>query len=226
MANLTSPLGASPHTRVAAATLAIGALANLGLRLGGPMLAPLNYAAWLVVGFGAWSFGEAMGLARPLNRAGMLLFAAAFCAATVALLAADPATLVRAQRLYAFAVLGALIFWSVAMMHRRSAVRTTGLVGASVGAGAIGLLVVAHVLLGTATVFGFSQLFSDQPGGAPTSALAAIDGLLALWSLAAAALMWTGRLLPGSPGSEEQPLTVSARRPPPPPSFHPRAKRP
>jgi len=186
----------SLNARAGALALAIGAALNLGLRLAGPMLAPLNYLGWLVAAFGVWCFCDEMGLARPLNRAGMVLFAAAFCANTVALLTVDPAAAARADRLYAFTALGALLLWSVAMMHRRSATRAAGMVGASVGVGAIVLLVVAHVLVGTATIFGFSELFSPEATAVPTSALATVDGLLAAWSLAAAALMWSGRLRP------------------------------
>lgn len=86
-----------------------------------------------------------MGASRPLNRAGLIFLAAAFCGDTLALLAVDPVLVARARLLYAFAIVSALIFWSVALMHRRSAPKTVGAVGAAVGVTAIVLLIAAHL---------------------------------------------------------------------------------
>jgi hypothetical protein len=182
----------SLSARVGAVALALSAPANLGLQLLGPRLGPLNYIAWLGVSLGVLCFCEEMGAGRPLNRAGLVLFAAAFCAATMALLGTDPGLIARAHLLYAFALLGALVLWSAALMHRRTAARSVGAVGAAVGGGALVLLVAAHLLLGTATVVGFSQLFAalDETGRSPGDGLTTIDSILCVWSLAISTLLW------------------------------------
>lgn len=186
----------SRNARGAAVALLVGGPLNLFLHLLGPGLGPLSYVSWLVVSFGILCFCQEMGAARPLNRAGMVLFAAAFCANTLAMLAVDPATIVRAQLLYAFAVLGALVFWSVALMHRTKTARAVGAVGTTVGGGALLLLLAAHLLLGSVTVAGFSQLFSalSEPARPTFAALVVIDSLLCVWCLSASVLLWTTRL--------------------------------
>ncbi len=186
----------SLNARAGALVLSVSAPLNLILHMQGARLGPLSYVAWLGVSFGLLCFCEEMGAAKPLNRAGLVLFAAAFCADTLATVAIDPGVVARAHLLYAFAVLGALVFWSVALMHRTQAAKALGTIGAAVGAGALILLVAAHLLLGAATIFGFSQLFAtvDDPSRSASGALALIDSLLCVWCLTTSALLWTGRL--------------------------------
>ena len=82
------------------------------------------------------------------------------------------------------------------MMHRTPLVRAIGSVGAGLGGVALVLLVAAHLLLGTITIVGFSQLFAalDDPTKSAAGALAAIDAVACIWALGVAALLWTGRL--------------------------------
>ena len=67
-----------------------GAPLNLILHAQGDKLGPLAYAAWLVFSLGAVCFCDEMGAGRPLNRAGLIAFAAAFCSAAVALVGSGP----------------------------------------------------------------------------------------------------------------------------------------
>jgi len=186
----------SRNARMGALFLTVGAPMNLFLHMQGARLGPLSYASWLGVSFGTLCFCEEMGASKPLNRAGLVLFAAAFCADTMATVAIDPSLVARSHLLYAFAILGALVFWSVALMHRTKTAKAVGAVGAAVGGGAIGLLVAAHLLLGTATILGFSQLFAtlDEPGRSTFDALATIDSILCVWCLSASVLLWNVRL--------------------------------
>ena len=196
MAGRQDPATISVNARAGALSLAVGAPLNLILHMQGPTLGPLSYAAWLGVSFGALCFCEEMGAGRPLNRAGLVLFAAAFCADTAAMLAVDPIVVARAHLLYAFAILGALVFWSVALMHRTQTARAIGAIGTAVGGGALLLLVGAHLLLGAATIMGFSQLFLTlaQPSRSAFAALAVFDSVLCLWCLSTSILLWTGRI--------------------------------
>lgn len=196
MSDRQDPLPISRNARAGALTLAIGAPLNLVLHMQGPMLGPLNYAAWLILSFGVLCFLEEMGARKPLNRAGLILFFAAFCADTVAVLSVDPAVIARAGLLYAFTTLGALFFWSVALMHRTRTARAIGTVGAAVGGVALVLLVAAHLLLGAATILGFSELFValENPGQPTFTALAVINSVLLAWCLPTSILLWTTRL--------------------------------
>ena len=186
----------SLNARVGAIVLTICAPLNLILHMQGPALGPLSYAVWLGLSFGLLCFCDEMGAARPLNRGGLIALAAAFVADTLLTLSADPSLVARASVLYAFAVLGAVVLWSVALMHRKQTARAIGAIGALVGGGALALLVAAHVLLGAATVLGFSQLFAalQEPGHSTLAALMLIDAVLCVWSLPIAFLLWTARL--------------------------------
>ena len=181
----------SLNTRAGALALVVFAPLNLLLHLQGPRLGPLGYVAWLGLSFGILCFCEEMGAGRPLNRAGLVLFSAAFCADTLAMLSIDPIVIARSYLLYAFALLGAL-------MHRTQFARAVGSAGAAVGGGAIVLLVAAHLLLGATTILGFTQLFRalGEPSASPLAALAIIDSVFCGWCLLTSALLWTARLRP------------------------------
>jgi hypothetical protein len=186
----------SSNARAGALAFAVCTPLNLILHGVGPSVGPLSYAAWLGLSFGILCFCEEMGAARPLNRAGLVLFAAAFCADTLSMLSVDPFVIARSHLLYAFALLGAVVLWSVALMHRTEFARAVGAAGAAVGVGFIVLLVAAHLLLGAATIMGFSQLFRslDGRGGSPFVSLAIIDSVFCVWALLTSALLWTARL--------------------------------
>jgi hypothetical protein len=189
------------NARVGAVALAVGAPLNLILHAQGDRLGPLAYAAWLVFSLGAACFCDEMGAGRPLNRAGLIAFAAAFCADTVALVGAGARP--GARLLYAFCLLAALVLWSVAMMHRTRLVKAVGSAGATLGGVALALLLAAHLLLGAVTILGFSQLFAalDDPAKSAAGALVAVDATACIWALAVALLLWTGQLRDPSEGS-------------------------
>ena len=196
MSDRQEPLPISRNARAGALALAIGAPLNLIFHMQGPKLEPLSYAAWMALSFGVLCFLEEMGVRKPLNRAGLVLFFAAFFADTVAVLSVDPAVVARAGLLYAFTTLGALIFWSVALMHRTRTARAIGTIGTAVGGVALVLLVAAHLLLGAATILGFSELFValENPGQSTFTALVVIDSVLLAWCLPTSILLWTTRL--------------------------------
>jgi hypothetical protein len=155
-------------------------------------MAPLAFASWLGLSFGILCLTEELGAARPLNRAGLVLFAAAFCARLLMIVAGDPVLSARAQLLFAFAAMGALLFWSVALMHRPRAPRAAGFLGAAVTGSMLALILAAHLLVGSMTVWGFSALFAALSNPTPDTFLAmmTINVILSLWGLLASGLLW------------------------------------
>ncbi len=186
----------SRNARVGAIALAIFAPAHGFVTLQGPDVSPLAFACWLGVSFGILCLCEELGAARPLNRAGLVLFGAAFCGRLIVVLAPDPTLNVRAQLLYAFAAMGALAFWSAALMHRPNASRAVGILGAAASGSTLALILVAHLMAGSATIWGFSRLFSAlvNPALDTSGATTTINMILALWGLVTAGLLWTHSL--------------------------------
>lgn len=177
-------------------TLALGTSVQLIASLSGQLGAPWAYAAWLVLAFGAWCLCDELGMARPLNRAGAVLLAAAFCARSMLLCAPATAVATHAQLLYAFAALGMIMFWSVALMHRPDRPKVAGLLGSTLSGAALGLLIVAHVVTGSIGYFGFGALFValNSPDADVAPAMTVISAVLWLWSLLVAGLLWTTAL--------------------------------
>jgi hypothetical protein len=185
------------NARAGAIALAVCAPVHCLVSLQGAMLAPLAFASWLGVGFGILCLCEELGASRLLNRAGLVLFGAAFCSRLLMAVAADPALYVRAELLFAFCAMGALLFWSVALMHRRQAPRAVGILGAVVTGSSLTLILAAHLLVGSATIWGFSALFAALSDSMldTRSAMTTINVILGSWGLVASRLLWTQSLL-------------------------------
>jgi len=186
------PQPISLNARAGALALAISAPLHFLFGLYGAQLAPMGFISWLGVGFGVLCLCEELGAQRPLNRAGLVLFAAAFVARSLTLLAPDPALLARAQLLFAFATMGAMLFWSAALMHRPRAPRVVGVLGAAIAGSALALIIAAHLLVGGAAVWGFSSLFValSQPTVDATGAISTVNAIVCLWGLLLSGLLW------------------------------------
>lgn len=186
----------SLNARIGAITLAVFAPIHFLLSMHGPTLAPLAFASWLGVSVGILCLCEELGSAKPLNRAGLVLFGAAFCARALMAVTVDSPLHARAQLLFAFVMMGALLFWSMALMHRHQAPRTVGILGAAVTGSTLALILTAHLLVGSATIWGFSGLFTalSNPTLYPLGALTSINAILCLWGLVSSYLLWTQKL--------------------------------
>lgn len=159
----------------------------------GAMLAPMAFACWLGLSFGILCLCEELGAAKPLNRAGLVLFGAAFCARLLMSLAVEPALYVRAELLFAFATMGSLLFWSVALMHRPHAPRAVGMFGTAIAGSTLALIVSAHLVVGGATILGFGALFSalSSPTLDTRVAMTTINAIWTAWALVVSGLLWT-----------------------------------
>ena len=180
------------NARTGAIALAVFAPLHFIVSLAGAKFGPMAFACWLGISFGILCLCEELGAAKPLNRAGLVLFGAAFCARLLMTVTVEPALYVRAELLFAFAAMGALLFWSVALVHRPRAPRTVGILGSALAGSMLGLILVAHLLVGTATIWGVGALFAalSSPTQDTREAMLTINAILALWSLITSGLLW------------------------------------
>lgn len=183
----------SVNARLGAFALLIGSSVQLIASIAAAMSAPWAYAGWLIFAFGAMCFCQELGPARPLNRAGLILLAATVCFRSFLVLELSATLSARAKLAFVLAGFGAMLFWSVALMHRTERAHTVGVFGLSIAGGGIVLLLSAHLALGIAGIAGFVKLFDavHQPDADYSQALVSISILLSLWSLAVAWLLLT-----------------------------------
>lgn len=183
----------SRNARLGALSLAGGALIQLVAGLMGALAAPWAYAGWLLFCFGALCLCEELGAARPLNRAGLILMGAGFCARLLLLLVPDPAIAVRAEIAFAFTSMGMILFWSVALLHRPQQPKLVGMIGSLLSGGSLALLLAAHVAAAGMSYFGFAEAFAAiaHPEMNTQRAMLSISVVIAGWSLITATLLST-----------------------------------
>lgn len=191
-ATIISPLNA----RVSAVALFTGASLQLAASRLGMLAAPWAYLAWLVFLFGGIGLCQELGASKPLNRAGLLFLAASLCARTVMVVSPDHATQIRTELLSAFTSLAAILFWSVALMHRSDRPQIVGALGTILSGSALLLLFVSHLAVGAIAIFGFSDIFGalHDPGRDTRQAMETLATILAVWSIVIAHLLWTRKL--------------------------------
>lgn len=197
----------SPNARVSAVAIIVGASIQLTASMLGQLAAPWAFLGWLIFVFGSIGLCQELGASRPLNRAGLLFMGAAFCARTVMVVSPGTGTEIRTQLMSAFASLAAILFWSLALMHRSDRPRMVGAFGVILSGSALLLLLTAHVVVGAITMLGFSDIFSalHDPGKSTRRAMETVAVILGMWSLVIAFLLWTRNLSP-APGDSSTAL--------------------
>ena len=183
----------SHNARVGAVTLLLGALLQVIASMLTALATPWAYGGWLVFCFGALCLCEELGVVRPLNRAGLVLLGAAFCARTILLVLPTGETAMRAELAYAFTCIGAVLLWSVALMHREHQIKGAGLLGSALSGGTLMLLLAGHLAAGGASFFGFSEIFLaiNRPEVGSFRAMISISAVIGAWSLIVAGLLST-----------------------------------
>jgi len=186
----------SRNARVGAVGLVVGAMLQVIASVLTALATPWAYAGWLVFCFGALCLCEELGVARPLNRGGLVLLGASLCARTILLVLPIGETAVRAELAYAFTGIGAVLLWSVALMHREHQIKGAGLLGSALSGGTLMLLLAGHLAAGGASFFGFSELFAaiNRPEAAGSRAMISIAAVIGAWSLIVAGLLSTTAL--------------------------------
>ena len=180
------------NARVGAVTLAVGAFMTLLLSHVDVSLAPLRILTLAIAAFAAWAFCDEMGLRKPLNRAGFVFFAIALVAKVQILLGVATQFAGRYYLLYAAFLLLAVLFWSVAFLHRQRELKVVGTIGVLATLTPIAAIVAGHIVVGLGAVVGIGSLLSATEGGAPSdlSFVTIVERIFGLWGYVAAWLLW------------------------------------
>jgi len=195
---LSQPI--SRNAKVGAVALAGGALSILALSHFTLALAPLRLLSVALSAFAAWCFCEEMGLGKPLNRAGFVFFVIAAVTKVELLLGVAAEYRLRYYLLYSAFLLAAVLFWSVALLHRQRTLKVVGAVGVIASLTPIVALIVGHVVVGAGAFLGVGALLAGRDGAAPTDLgfVTLIERVFGLWGYAAAWLLWRGYIRAGN----------------------------
>jgi hypothetical protein len=196
----TSPLinrAETLNARVGAVTLAAGALMTLLLSHVDASLAPLRILTLAIAAFSAWAFCDEMGLRKPLNRAGFVFFAIALITKVQILLGVATQFVGRYNLLYAAFLLLAVLFWSVAFLHRQRKLKVVGAIGVLATLTPIAAIIVGHIVVGLGAAVGVGSLLSAAEGGSPSdlSFVTMVERIFGLWGYVAAWLLWRGHIV-------------------------------
>jgi len=157
-------------------------------------LAPLRILAIALAAFATWTFADEMGVHKPLNRAGMIFFSIAAITKVSLSIGVAEEVAGRYYMLYAGFLLLAVLFWSVAFLHRQKSLKIAGAVGVLATLVPIALLVIGHVAVGLGAVWGVTSLVAATDGAPITdiSFVVVVERIFGLWCYAAAWFMWRG----------------------------------
>jgi hypothetical protein len=185
------------NARVGAVTLAVGAFMTLLLSHVDASLAPLRILTLAIAVFAAWAFCDEMGLRKPLNRAGFVFFAIALVTKVQILLGVATQFVGRYYLLYAAFLLLAVLFWSVAFLHRRRELKVVGAIGVLATLTPIAAIIVGHIVVGLGAVVGVGSLLSATEGGTSSdlSFVTMVERIFGLWGYVASWLLWRGHIV-------------------------------
>lgn len=188
------------NAKVGAVTLAIGAFMTLLLSHTSVSLAPLRIITLAIAAFAAWAFSDEMGIRKPLNRAGFIFFAIAAMTKVQVALGVEQHLVGRYLLLYSAFLLLAVLFWSVAFLHRQRELKVVGAVGLLATAAPIAAIVVGHIVVGVGATLGVSSLLAATQGAAPgdISFVTMVERIFGLWGYVAAWLLWRGHIANGN----------------------------
>lgn len=188
----------SLNAKVGAVALAVTAFMILLLSHFAVSLAPIRLFVLALAAFAAWAFCDEMGLRKPLNRAGFVFFAIALVTKIQIALGVATPFAGRYYLLYAAFLLLAVLFWSVAFLHRQRALKIVGAIGLSASVVPIAAIVAGHVVVGIGGALGVGAVLSATDGSAPTDLgfVTLVERIFGLWAYVAAWLLWRGYIKP------------------------------
>ncbi|TCV85844.1 hypothetical protein [Sulfurirhabdus autotrophica] len=187
----------SLNAKVGAVTLAVAAFMTLLLSHIDTSLAPLRILTLTVAAFAAWAFCDEMGLRKPLNRAGFIFFTIAAITKVQISLGIATEFAGRYYLLYAAFLLLAVLFWSIALLHRQRELKVIGAVGVIATLAPIAAIIVGHIVVGLGAALGVGSLLAATEGGPLTnlSFVTMVERIFGLWGYVAAWLLWRGHIV-------------------------------
>ena len=194
---MESPMDRQPRTvnaKVGAIALAISAFVILLLSHVSNTLAPLRLLSLALSVFAVWCFCDEMGMRKPLNRAGFVVFVIAVAVRVQLILGVSDGQAGRYYILFASFLLLALLLWSTAFLHRQRSVKAVGALGLVATVLPIVALIAGHLALGAGALLGIRGLLAAGDGARLTdrSFVTFVERLFGLWGYAAAWLLWRG----------------------------------
>lgn len=186
----------SLNAKVGAVALGVAAFMTLLLSHVATPLAPLRLLTLAVAAFAAWAFCDEMGLRKPLNRAGFVFFAIAAVTKIQITLGLAAQFVGRYYLLYAAFLLLAVLFWSVAFLHRQRTLKVVGAAGVLASLAPIAAIVVGHVAVGVGTALGVGAILSATDGAIPSDLhfVTLVERIFGLWAYVAAWFLWRGHI--------------------------------
>ena len=184
------------NARVSAICLLVGAVLLHVLNQLHAQLVPIRIVTILILVMGVWTFCDEMGLRKPLNRAGLIVFLVSVMALGVTILEPMNKNIGQYYLLYSFTMLFAILIWSMAFMHRKQEIKTIGKIGGLAAAVPIVALIIGHLSVAVGAFIGVDSLLSMSIGHEILRSVPvkAIEATFILWSCATAFMLWSGRL--------------------------------
>ena len=194
--SILASLAESLNAKAGAVALGVGAFLTLLLSHFSTPLAPLRLLTLALVAFATWSFCDEMGMRKPLNRAGFVFFAIATATKVQFTLGLATQFVGRYYLLYATFLLLAVLFWSVALLHRQRALKVVGAVGLVASLTPIAAIIIGHLMVGLGAAFGVGSILSAADGGVPSDwgFVTLVERSFGLWAYVVAWLLWRGHI--------------------------------
>jgi len=184
------------NAKVGAVTLAVGAFMTLLLSHLDASLAPLRILTIAIAAFAAWAFCDEMGLGKPLNRAGFVFFAIALMTKVQVLLGVATQFEGRYYLLYTAFLLLAVLFWSVAFLHRQRELKVVGAIGVLATLTPIAAIIVGHIAVGLGAAIGIGSLLSASGDvHSDLGFVTMVERIFGLWAYVASWLLWRGHIV-------------------------------
>jgi hypothetical protein len=189
-----TPRPTTLNAKVGAIALAVAAFLTLVLSHFSEPLAPLRLLTLALAAFAVWCFGDEMGLHKPLNRAGFVLFAIAVVTKVQIALGIATPLLGRYYLLYAAFLLAALLLWSVAFLHRQPTLKAVGVVGVLATLAPIVALIAGHLAVGAVAFLGVGAVLQAADGSTPADLgfVTLVDRMFGIWGYLTAWFLWRG----------------------------------
>ncbi len=182
------------NAKVGAVAFLVAASLTLSLTHFSATLAPLRLMTLAVAAFAAWSFCDEMGLRKPLNRAGFVFFGIAAITKVQLTVGLSELFVARYSLLYATFLLLAVVFWSVALLHRQRTLKIVGAIGLMASLAPITAIVLGHVAVGLAAFLGVDALLggTEAGGAAGQGFVTLVERIFGIWACVVACLLWRG----------------------------------